>query len=115
MNIALITIGASFLAIWLWLAILGYFSVNFDETLDWQEQRTQKLIVLLVPIFGAVFILHVTNINYPGAIPRAWIPWPLKNLICGKNHEVENIIMIDECHNNNSPPGEQFDNDNNTH
>jgi len=96
MDIALVTVAIIFIAIWLWLTILGYIAVNFDETLDWQEQRTQKLIVLLVPIFGAVFILHVTNINTPQVVPRSWIPWPLKNIIFGKHTHEPNHQNTDE-------------------
>ena len=90
MDIVLLIIGIVFIATWLWLTILGSIAVNFDTTLDMTQHKSQKLIVLLVPIFGAVFILHLTNIHSPGVIPYSWVPWPLKSLVFGKDWSKNN-------------------------
>ena len=85
MEIALIIIGIIFLAIWLWLTILGCIATSYDTTLDSFQRKAQILLVLLVPYFGAGFILHLVNMHSPDIIPKSWVPWPLNALVFGKD------------------------------
>ena len=99
MDIALIIFGIFFIIIWLWLTILGCIAAKFDTTLTAFQRRSQIVIVLLVPFFGAAVILHLVNQHSPEVIPHAWIPWPLKSLIFGKNRSKY------KDRNNNEDPG----------
>ena len=84
MEIALITAGAILILVWIWLTILGFIAVKCDSTLDSFQRKAQIIIVFVIPFFGAAFILHLVNQHSPEAIPKNWIPWPLRSLIFGK-------------------------------
>ena len=80
MDILLYVCGFLVLAIWLWSSILATIAVRHDATLESLQKKGQTVIVWLFPIVGAVFVLHLIWQHYPEAIPKTWIPWPLKNI-----------------------------------
>ena len=69
---------------WAWLCILGVMAAKHDTTLNPFQRKAQVTIVLLIPFIGASIVLHLVNAHSPDVIPRKWIPWPLRNLIIGK-------------------------------
>jgi len=83
MDILLYVCGFLVLAIWLWSSILATIAVRHDATLESLQKKGQTVIVWLFPIVGAVFVLHLIWQHYPEAIPKTWIPWPLKNIVFG--------------------------------
>ena len=84
MDISVIFLIVTLIAVWLWLIVLGMISIKYDSTLDPFQKKAQSVIVLLVPFLGAALILHLVNQHSPEAIPRSLVPWPFKWLIFGK-------------------------------
>jgi hypothetical protein len=71
--------------IWLWLNVLASFSVRHDATLENFQKLAQTVVIWFVPYLGAAFVLHLIWQQYPSAIPKAWVPWPLNQMIYGKD------------------------------
>jgi len=75
--------------LWVLLAYVIYFDVlaliiiRYDKSLTRFQKTVQPFIVLLVPIIGAAYVLHLLFKASPKTIPGSWIPWPFKNLIYG--------------------------------
>jgi hypothetical protein len=70
--------------VWVWLNSVASLSVHHDATLDRFQKMAQTIFIWLIPYLGAAFVLHLVWQQYPSAIPKAWIPWPFKQLIYGK-------------------------------
>jgi len=82
-------LDAVVILLWVFLAYTVYFDVlaliiiRYDKSLTRYQKTVQPFIVLFVPIVGAAYVLHLLFKTSPQTIPRAWIPWPFKNLIYG--------------------------------
>lgn len=82
-------LDAVVILLWIFLAYTAYFDVlaliiiRYDKSLTRYQKTLQPFIVLLVPIIGAAYVLHLLFKVSPKTIPRSWIPWPFKNLIYG--------------------------------
>jgi len=72
------------LLVTLWLNVLATMAIRYDHSLDKTQKTGQQCIVWLIPILGASVVLHLVYEHSPEAIPKSWIPWPLKKLIFGK-------------------------------
>lgn len=68
----------------LWLNALATLAIKHDHTLAPFQKIAQLIFVWLIPFLGASVVLHIVYDHSPEAIPKAWIPWPFKNLIYGK-------------------------------
>ncbi len=80
----LLILGIVVVVMLVWINILATIAVRCDHTLEPFQKNVQLLLVWLIPIFGASIVLRLVFDHSPEAIPKAWIPWPLKNLIFGK-------------------------------
>ena len=87
MEVVIYIVGILLVAIWLWLNILATIAARRDPTLEPVQRNGQTVLVWLFPFVGATFILHLVFEHYPNAIPKAWIPWPFKKIVYGKNHK----------------------------
>ena len=67
----------------LWLNFLASLAIRHDHILEKVQVIGQLLFVWLIPYFGAVFVLKLVYEHSPEAIPKAWIPWPFKNIVFG--------------------------------
>ena len=84
MDTFLITSAVILSLSWIWLCMLALMAAKHDRTLDPFQRKAQMIIVLVIPFIGASIVLHLVNGHSPDVIPRKWIPWPLRNLIIGK-------------------------------
>lgn len=84
MEITAYIFAATFALMWLWINVLASFAVRHDATLENFQKLAQTVVIWLIPYFGAAFVLHLIWQQCPSAIPKAWIPWPLKKMIFGK-------------------------------
>jgi uncharacterized membrane protein YcgQ (UPF0703/DUF1980 family) len=82
--VILVIISVLFVALLVWINILASIAVHHDHTLETFQKNAQFIIIWLIPIFGASFVLRLVFDHSPEAIPKTWIPWPLKSLIYGK-------------------------------
>lgn len=71
------------LAYTVYLNVLALIVIRYDKSLTHFQKTVQTFIVLLVPIIGAAYVLHLLFKASPKTIPRSWIPWPFKTLIYG--------------------------------
>ena len=83
MEVVFILIGV-LVAACVWLNTLATIAVKHDPTLEPVQRKGQLAIIWLFPFIGAGFILHLVIQHYPDAIPKEWIPCPLKSLVYGK-------------------------------
>lgn len=58
----------------LWLAVVATIALHRTEDLDRAQKIGQGIIVWLVPIIGALFVLHLLQNHDQDAIPEKWVP-----------------------------------------
>lgn len=80
-SIFLLGIG---LLVWIWFSVLTTVAVMRDCTLEPFQRNAQIGVAWLLPIFGAVIVLHFVKQHDPDAVPLALVPWPLRSLISSK-------------------------------
>lgn len=81
---AFVIIGIIMLSTLLWINFLAMLSIKYDSTLGHFQKVGQSLFVWLIPYVGAGLVLKFVYEHSPEAIPKTWIPWPLKGIIYGK-------------------------------
>lgn len=81
---AFVIIGIIMLLALLWINFLAMLSIKYDSTLGRFQKVGQSLFVWLIPYVGASLVLKFVFEHSPEAIPKSWVPWPLKKMIFGK-------------------------------
>lgn len=85
MEVVLYIVGSLSVTVCLLLNVLATVAIRYDKSLEPFQVKAQTVFIWLVPFLGAGFVLHLVWQQYPDAIPKAWIPWPFKKMIYGKN------------------------------
>ncbi|MEM1145573.1 MAG: hypothetical protein AAGI88_23620 [Pseudomonadota bacterium] len=84
MGIVMISGMVFSIAAWVWMALIACIAAGNDETLSKSQKSAQISISVLVPIFGAIVVLHLVHQHQPDAIPRRLVPWPFSSIIFGE-------------------------------
>lgn len=64
-----------------WLDIIALLALRSDQTLGRGQKFLQALVVIAVPMIGAVAILRLCELAVPGSGRSHLVPWPLKRVI----------------------------------
>lgn len=71
------------LILWLWITTLAVIAAKHDQTLDPFQRKAQIILSILIPIIGPALVLYLVNQHSPEVIPKAMVPWPLRQLVFG--------------------------------
>jgi hypothetical protein len=75
---------ALLLGVCIWMSFIAVYAVIRDEILEAFQKTSQIVIVLVIPLLGALFVLYLINQHSPEAIPKSLIPWPFRSILFGK-------------------------------
>ena len=64
-----------------YLNVLASIALKRSEALNRSQKLWQLAIIWLVPMFGALLVLHLLSESEKEAIPNKWIPQALHNYI----------------------------------
>ena len=75
-------------ALLLWIYALAFLCVYLDPDLDSVQRVGQTIVILIIPIVGPLFVLHIVNTHSPDTIRRLYIPWPFRDMVLGKGKKI---------------------------
>lgn len=76
---------ALLLIVWLWITLLAIVALVRDELLEPFQRKAQIVLVLIIPLLGALLVLYLVNQHSPEAIPKSFLSWPLKFILFSKS------------------------------
>lgn len=100
MEIVYLTVAVAAICLWLWITVLSVLCLFLDPDLESVQRWGQAIVVVLLPYFGAIFILKMVNEHSPEVVERFYIPWPFRNMILDKS-----IRRGGAGHNSEEQPG----------
>ncbi len=69
--------------LWLWMSIIACLALRRDDSLTTVQKAAQAIFAIVVPLFGAMVVLHLVYQHHPEVVSKSLVPWPIRTVIFG--------------------------------
>lgn len=83
METALTITGMAAAALMLYLDVAAIIALEVDRSLTPSQRIMQILLVVLVPLIGALIVLRLSHLATGGKSMILYLPWPFRSIVKG--------------------------------